>query len=186
MSERSSGLVLLTGGARSGKSSLALRVAEATGRPVVFVATAHAGDGEMEERIARHRAERPAHWDTIEEPRDLAGTLRGAAADACVLVDCLSLWLFNVLEQGASDADAERLAGEAAALAAARPGPVVAVTNEVGQGIVPATPSGRRFRDVLGRVNARWAQAAERVVLVVAGRPLPLPAADWLLEAVAA
>jgi adenosyl cobinamide kinase/adenosyl cobinamide phosphate guanylyltransferase len=175
-------LVFLTGGARSGKSSLALRIAEATRRPVTFVATAPAMDGEMAQRIARHRAERPPHWQTVEEGIDLAGALQAAPSGDCVVVDCLALWLYNVLKQGAEDPAIERLAAEAAAVAAARSAAVVVVSNEVGQGIVPVTAIGRRYRDVLGRVNATWARAASSVALVIAGRALPLPTADWLIE----
>lgn len=177
-----SGLVLLTGGARSGKSSLALAAAAATGRPVVFVATGRAGDAEMAARIARHRAERPSEWATVEEPLDVAGVLRRTDTDACVLVDCLSLWVHALMERGDDDAQIERLAVEAAALAAARGAPVVAVTNEVGLGVVPVSASGRRYRDVLGRVNASWAAAAQHAALVVAGRLLPLFPADDLIE----
>jgi adenosylcobinamide kinase/adenosylcobinamide-phosphate guanylyltransferase len=163
-------LTLLLGGARSGKSTLALRRAAASGRAVVFVATAEAGDAEMAERIARHREERDPAWETVEAPLDLAGALARPAGDACVVVDCLTLWVANRLEEG--EAEVVRLAGEAAAVAAAREGPTIAVSNEVGMGVVPATPVGRRYRDVLGRVNAIWADAAGEAALVVAGRPL--------------
>jgi adenosylcobinamide kinase / adenosylcobinamide-phosphate guanylyltransferase len=163
-------LTLLLGGARSGKSTLALRRAEASGRPVVFVATAEAGDAEMAERIAKHRGERDPRWATVEAPHDLAAALEQAPAGACVIVDCLTLWVANRLEEG--EAELVRLAAEAAALAAAREGPTIAVSNEVGMGVVPATPMGRRYRDVLGRVNAVWAEAATEAALVVAGRPL--------------
>jgi adenosylcobinamide kinase/adenosylcobinamide-phosphate guanylyltransferase len=163
-------LTLLLGGARSGKSSLALRRAAATARPVVFVATAEAGDAEMAERIARHRAERDPEWTTVEAPVDLAAALAGAPAGACVIVDCLTLWVANRLEEG--EAEVVRLAYEAAALAAARPAPTIAVSNEVGMGVVPTSALGRRYRDVLGRVNAVWADAATEAALVVAGRPL--------------
>jgi adenosylcobinamide kinase / adenosylcobinamide-phosphate guanylyltransferase len=163
-------LTLLLGGARSGKSTLALRRAAASGRPVVFVATAEAGDAEMAERIARHRDERDPAWETVEAPLDLAGALTRPADEACLIVDCLTLWVANRLEEGESEL--ARLAAEAAALAAAREGPTIAVSNEVGMGVVPATPVGRRYRDVLGRVNAIWADAAGEAALVVAGRPL--------------
>jgi adenosylcobinamide kinase/adenosylcobinamide-phosphate guanylyltransferase len=163
-------LTLLLGGARSGKSTLAVRRAAAAGRPVVFVATGEAGDAEMAERIARHRAERDPGWTTVEAPRDLAGALAGAPAKACVIVDCLTLWVANRLEEG--EAAVVRLAVEAAELARARSAPTIAVSNEVGMGVVPATPTGRLYRDVLGRVNAVWAEAATEAALVVAGRPL--------------
>ncbi len=169
-------LTLLLGGARSGKSTLAVRRAKATGAPVVFVATAEARDDEMAARIARHRAERPAHWQTVEAPLDLADALRRASPDDVVVVDCLSLWVSNLLETGLTDDDLQRRAEEVAALAAARTGATIAVSNEVGMGIVPMHELGRRYRDVLGRVNATWAEAADEAVLVVAGRALALEA----------
>jgi len=165
-------LTLLLGGARSGKSSLAVEIARASGVPVVFVATGEAGDEEMANRIARHRAGRPAEWTTVEEPRQLAAALGATNDEVCVVVDCLSLWVANVLDRPAESVEAE--AAEAARLAAARRGRTVAVSNEVGMGVVPATPAGRTYRDILGRVNAIWAAAAADAYLVVAGRALPL------------
>ena len=165
-------LVLLLGGARSGKSALAVRLADESGGDVVFVATGEARDGEMAERIARHRAHRPAHWRIVEEPVALQQALEEAPPDACVVVDCLSLWAANLLERG--DADIEAQAATAAAAAAARSAPTIAVTNEVGLGIVPATALARTYRDVLGRVNAVWADAAAESFFVVAGKALRL------------
>jgi adenosylcobinamide kinase/adenosylcobinamide-phosphate guanylyltransferase len=165
--------VLLTGGARSGKSALAVALAERDGADVVFLATGQAGDDEMAARIARHRAERPAHWTTIEEPVALGNAIAAVAPSACLVVDCLSLWVANLL--AASDPVAiEAAAAAAARAAAARPGTTIVVTNEVGLGVVPATPLGREYRDVLGRVNAIWAELASDAYLVVAGRLLPL------------
>jgi adenosylcobinamide kinase/adenosylcobinamide-phosphate guanylyltransferase len=169
-----SALSLLLGGARSGKSTLAVRRAQAFGGPVVFVATAEARDGEMADRIARHRAERPAGWVTVEAPLDLAAALVAAPARACVIVDCLSLWVANLIERGDGEAAIVRLADETARVAATRAAPTVAVTNEVGMGIVPPYELGRRYRDVLGRVNAIWAGHAADAALVVAGRTLAL------------
>jgi len=157
-------LVLLVGGARSGKSSLAVRLATETGVPVVFVATGEARDDEMADRIARHRAERPEGWQTVEEPLALGAALETAPRDACVVVDCLSLWVANLLEQGQ----------EPELRVPLRDGPTIAVTNEVGLGIVPVTPLGRAYRDVLGRVNAAWAAAADEAYFVVAGKALRL------------
>jgi adenosyl cobinamide kinase/adenosyl cobinamide phosphate guanylyltransferase len=156
-------LVVYVGGARSGKSRLAVERASAVGTPVVFVATGEAGDEEMAERIARHRAERPPGWRTIEEPLELARVLREAPADATVLVDCLSLWVAN----GGGDAAAVQAA-------AARTALTLAVTNEVGLGIVPANVLARAYRDDLGRVNAAWVAAADEAYFVVAGKTLPL------------
>jgi adenosyl cobinamide kinase/adenosyl cobinamide phosphate guanylyltransferase len=165
-------LTLLLGGARSGKSTLAIELARVDGAPVVFVATGEAGDEEMAERIARHKAERPPGWTTVEEPLDLTAALSAAPEGSCVIVDCLSLWVANMLERG--DADVEDVADAAAALAADRIGRTIAVSNEVGLGIVPPTPLGRAYRDVLGRVNAAWARRAEASFLVVAGLGLRL------------
>lgn len=163
----------MTGGARSGKSAHALSLAVATGGPVAFIATAEARDGEMRERIDAHRRERPAAWRTVEEPLDLAGVLRGLAGDEFAVVDCLSLWVSNLLER-ADAAAVERRANEAAALAAAHAGGCVAVSSEVGMGIVPGNALARSYRDALGRVNAIWAEAADDAVLAVAGRVLRL------------
>ena len=168
-------LLFLLGGARSGKSALAVRTAAAWPGPVVFVATAGVRDDkEMRARIESHKDERPTGWTTVEEPLDLAGALAAAPEDACVVVDCLTLWVSNALEAGLAGDEVERAARETARLAAERESPTVAVSNEVGLGVVPETPLGRRFRDVLGRVNVVFAGAAERASLVVAGRELEL------------
>lgn len=168
-------LTFLVGGARSGKSALAVRLASAWDGPVIFVATAEArDDAELAARIARHRLERPPGWRTVEEPVDLYGELGRVPGRAFVVVDCLTLWAANALESGWTDEDVERAAADTAALAAGRPSPTVVVSNEVGMGIVPGTPSGRSFRDLLGRVNAVFAERADRACLVVAGRTLDL------------
>jgi adenosyl cobinamide kinase/adenosyl cobinamide phosphate guanylyltransferase len=168
-------LVLLLGGARSGKSALAVDLAAQSRRNVVFVATAEARDEEMRTRIARHRADRPGHWRTVEAPTDLDAALAAVAANDCLVLDCLSLWVANLLEAGRSAAQIAELAAAIAVQVRERPGLMVAVSNEVGLGVVPATPLGRRYRDLLGRVNALWAEAADEALLVVAGRALPLP-----------
>lgn len=162
--------MLLVGGARSGKSRLAIERAEREARPVVFIATAQAGDAEMAERIERHRRERPSSWDVVEEHIELARALAEVPEGATAVMDCLSLWVANLLDRPTI----EELACEAAAAAAGRPGLTIAVTNEVGLGIVPDNALARRYRDVLGRVNALWADAADEVYLVVAGRTLAL------------
>jgi adenosylcobinamide kinase / adenosylcobinamide-phosphate guanylyltransferase len=168
------GFTFLVGGARSGKSTLALRLARESRRPVVFVATSEPRDEEMVERIERHRRERSPDWATVEAPLDLAGALGAAPEEACVVLDCLTLWTSNALEAGWSDGAVARAAEEVARLAAARISPTVVVSNEVGLGVVPDTPLGRRYRDLHGRVNAIFAEAAERACLVVAGRTLEL------------
>jgi adenosyl cobinamide kinase/adenosyl cobinamide phosphate guanylyltransferase len=168
------GLTLLLGGARSGKSELSSRLASADGRPVVVVVTAEARDEEMTERIRRHRASRPSAWTTVEEPLELATAMHHLAADAFVVLDCLSLWVSNAMEAGLDD---DRIADDAREIATAlakRETPSVVVTNEVGLGIVPVNALARRYRDTLGRVNSAFANEADRAYLVVAGRALAL------------
>jgi adenosylcobinamide kinase/adenosylcobinamide-phosphate guanylyltransferase len=173
--------VFLVGGARSGKSSLAVELARRSGDPVHFIATAEAGDEEMDTRIRLHRRERPDHWTTIEEPLGLYAAIQQVPADAVLVIDCLTLWVANLLERGDSDRAVEDEGRAAAALASSRDGLTIAVSNEVGLGVVPASEYGRRYRDVLGRVNADWATSADRAALVVAGHALPLSPAETLL-----
>jgi adenosyl cobinamide kinase/adenosyl cobinamide phosphate guanylyltransferase len=163
-------LVVYVGGARSGKSRLALQRAHEAGAPVVFIATGEAGDLEMAERIERHRAERPADWRTVEEPLELEAALGRLPEGTTAIVDCLSLWVANL---GDADDVAARSAAAVRA-AAARPGLTIAVTNEVGLGIVPDNPLARSYRDRLGRVNAEWTALADEAYFVVAGRQLRL------------
>lgn len=172
-------LAVLVGGARSGKSSLGQRLAAsaAAGGPVHVVVTAEALDGEMVDRIARHRADRDPAWPTVEAPRRLADACRALPDGDVVLVDCLSFWAANRVMDGAAEADVVAEADALAAWAAGRPAWTVVVTNEVGAGVVPDNELARRFRDVLGRVNAAVAARAERAWLVVAGRTVPLDAA---------
>ena len=163
--------LFILGGARSGKSRFAVSGLPARGR-VTFVATAEAGDQDMAARITRHQADRSTHWTTIEAPRDLVPRLTVAlgAADT-VVVDCLTLWVSNLILRGDGD---EAIVKEAAALAAVVAAPAAdlrIVSNEVGLGVHPPTAEGLRFRDVLGLVNQRVAAAAHRVVLMVAGLP---------------
>jgi adenosylcobinamide kinase/adenosylcobinamide-phosphate guanylyltransferase len=164
-------LTLVLGGARSGKSRHAEALAERHPPPWRYIATARALDPEMTARIAEHRARRPAAWITAEAPLDLPAALAAAPDGQPVLVDCLTLWLSNLLLAGADPApETSRLA---AALAAPR-GPWIAVSNEVGLGIVPDNPLARRFRDAAGRLNQDVAAAATEVLLVAAGLPLRL------------
>jgi adenosylcobinamide kinase/adenosylcobinamide-phosphate guanylyltransferase len=167
-------LTLLVGGARSGKSRLAVDAAQRSGRPVVFVATGEPRDPEFAARIARHRSARPPGWGLVEEPVELLAAIESVPGGSCVVVDCLTLWVSNLLERGAAPDQVEADAARCAAAAAARAEPVVAVTNEVGLGIVPADPLARAYRDVLGGVNAIWAAAAARAWFVTAGRLLSL------------
>jgi adenosylcobinamide kinase/adenosylcobinamide-phosphate guanylyltransferase len=158
------------GGARSGKSRFAQALAEQGQGPLVYVATAGAYDAEMAERIERHRSDRGGRWETVEEQYDLSGALvRHSGSGATLLVDCLTLWLSNLM-LGERDVGAA-LDGLVAALKACD-GHVILVSNEVGSGIVPETPLGRVFRDEAGRLNQRVAAEADAVALVVAGLPL--------------
>jgi adenosyl cobinamide kinase/adenosyl cobinamide phosphate guanylyltransferase len=172
-------LTFLVGGARSGKSALAVRAATATGAAVVFVATAEGLDDEMCARIAAHRAERPPAWRTVEAPVELATAIESIEPEATVIVDCLSLWVANLLE---AEVAVEAAAVVAAGVCATRPGRTIAVSNEVGLGLVPMNAVGRRYRDLLGRTNAIWATHAERAYLIVAGRAVPLLSTEDLLD----
>jgi adenosylcobinamide kinase/adenosylcobinamide-phosphate guanylyltransferase len=182
-------IVTVTGGARSGKSRHAAQLAVDSGLPVVYLATAEASDSEMDQRISQHRAERPANWMTIEEPLALTTALtRAHLPDPCVvLVDCITVWLgglvcplYDLPETAALDKlpsveetatqEAERLCDFARTSSAS----LVVVTNEVGDGIVPADPLTRFYRDLLGRLNQALAAASDEVYLLVAGLPLRL------------
>ncbi|QLF92713.1 bifunctional adenosylcobinamide kinase/adenosylcobinamide-phosphate guanylyltransferase [Pseudomonas sp. ABC1] len=165
---------LILGGARSGKSRLAERLADESGLDVVYVATSQALDGEMDARIAHHRARRPAHWGLVEEPVQLAQVLaREADEGRCLLVDCLTLWLTNLLMLD----DPARLAEEREALLhglASAPGRILLVSNETGMGVVPLGELTRRYVDEAGWLHQALAERAQRVVLTVAGLPLVL------------
>lgn len=196
-------LILVLGGARSGKSSYAESLAAqlAGGRPVIYVATATAEDDEMRERIARHRATRPAAWLTLETPTDPAAALAQAAATehaGVALLDCLTLLVSNILLGGEhASFDPQRFDAAAAEervhaaigelLAAYRSGSftLILVSNEVGLGLVPSYPLGRVYRDVLGRVNARVAAEADAVLFLLAGLPVEVKAlsATWQEQA---
>lgn len=170
--------VLVLGGARSGKSRTALELAERTSTERTYIATAQAYDDEMRERIAQHRAERDGSWRTVDAPLDLAEAVQARTAPGkAVLVDCLTLWLSNVLLAERNVAhEADRLVQ---AVQEAK-GPLILVSNEVGQGIVPPTPLGRTFRDEQGRLNQRIAEACDAVVFVAAGCPILLKPAPSL------
>jgi len=165
---------LILGGVRSGKSRLAEQLARASGLPVTYLATATASDGEMRERIAAHQARRPSDWRLIEEPLALPKVLASECqAGRCVLVECLTLWLANLLwtdEPG-------RLDAELAALDALLPklaGTIIFVGNEVSLGVIPVNDLARRYGDLAGSLHQRIAAEAEQVVLTVAGLPLVL------------
>ncbi len=164
---------LVLGGACSGKSTLAERYARESGLLVTYVATAEALDGEMVTRIDKHRRRRPADWRVVEEPLELAACLeRETATEHCLLVDCLTLWLANLMAEGQA-----RLTDECSALVnglSDYPGVVLLVSNEVGLGIVPDSPLGRRFRDAAGRLNQDLARVCDKVTFVAAGLPMVL------------
>ncbi len=169
-------LVLLLGGSRSGKSKLATDLASRWTGPVTFIATAEPGDEEMAARIAAHQRQRPAQWGTIEEPIDIAAALRNVGPADGVVLDCLTLWVSNLLAVGHSNDEVRQIAIQTAESATARGSPTIVVSNEVGSGLVPTTALGRRYREVLGDVNQIWAEAAGDAYLVVAGRVLDLAA----------
>ncbi len=162
--------LFVLGGARSGKSRYAQQRAEALAGRHLFIATAEAWDAEMAERIARHRADRDARWETVDAPRDLAAALDAASGTGAVaLVDCLTLWASNLL---LADADMEQATDGLCAAIARFDGRLILVANETGLGIVPDNALARRFRDAAGRINQAVAAVADEVMLVVAGLPM--------------
>jgi adenosylcobinamide kinase/adenosylcobinamide-phosphate guanylyltransferase len=175
-------LILILGGARAGKSSCALRLAEererVSGTKVCFIATAEALDDEMRERIARHRASRPSHWLTLEEPKRLDLALSQAGDAEVVIVDCLTMfvsnWLLATQDDLACEEEVARIVENSLAIAAKSRQTIIWVSNEVGLGLVPETSLGRTFRDVLGRVNQQVALAATQIYFLIAGLPLRL------------
>ncbi|MCF7202168.1 bifunctional adenosylcobinamide kinase/adenosylcobinamide-phosphate guanylyltransferase [Pseudomonas oligotrophica] len=171
-------LELILGGARSGKSRFAERLAAESGLAVTYIATSQALDGEMSARIAHHRQRRPVHWSLVEEPLQLARVLREQAApQRCLLVDCLTLWLTNLLMLD----DAARLAEERDALLECLdglPGRVLLVSNETGLGVVPLGELTRRYVDEAGWLHQAVADRAQRVTFMVAGLPMTLKGAQ--------
>ena len=171
------GLVFIAGGARSGKSAYALRRASTgpgcPGRKV-YIATAQALDAEMAARIDAHRFDRGGEWETVEEPLDVAAAVAGLGAGSAIVIDCLTLWLSNLLHSGMDDEKIKEAALSLAKTCAASPSLVIAVSNEVGQGLVPENPLARRFRDLSGWMNQRMAAKAAEAWLVACGIPLKL------------
>jgi adenosylcobinamide kinase/adenosylcobinamide-phosphate guanylyltransferase len=174
-------VILVTGGARSGKSRHALKLCSQLPGPRAFVATCQAGDEEMEERIRRHQqARRDTDWDTIEEPIELAATVRAQPAYRVMLVDCLTLWISNLLgaaheqDRDLEEEEVEERCRRVLEACEEREGTTVFVTNEVGDGIVPGNALARRYRDLVGRCNQTIAAGAGEVTLVTCGIPMKL------------
>ena len=165
---------LVLGGVRSGKSRLAESLARGSGLPVVYVATARAGDAEMSRRIAEHRRRRPADWHLVEEPLDLAGAIsRECTPGRCVLVECLTLWLTNLLME-ADDARTEREIASLVDAVARASGRLILVGNETNMGVIPLGELTRRYCDLAGRLHQELAARCDQVVLLIAGLPLTL------------
>jgi adenosylcobinamide kinase / adenosylcobinamide-phosphate guanylyltransferase len=176
--------VLLLGGARSGKSTLANEIAARSSEPVTFIATAEPRDGEMTDRIERHRGERPDSWTTIEETVDLLGAVTSAPGENLIVIDCLTLWVSNLVERAQRHEDVVAMADAVAKALAARDAAAVVISNEVGLGIVPDNKLARSYRDTLGSVNTVFAALAERTGLLVAGRVQELAAAADFMEGI--
>jgi adenosylcobinamide kinase / adenosylcobinamide-phosphate guanylyltransferase len=172
---------LLIGGARSGKSALALEIARKWGGPVTFIATAEARDEEMSTRIAQHKAERDPAWTTLEEPVEIATAISRAPAEALIVLDCLTLWVSNLFDRGI-ERDGEARARDASSLASNRNAPVIVITNEVGSGIVPDNAAARAFRDLLGSINSIFGTDAAQVLLVSAGRVISMKKPEEVID----
>jgi len=160
---------LVLGGARSGKSVYAEKLVENSGRPMVYIATGEAGDEEMSDRIAHHQQRRGDDWQTIEAPLDVCGALQQVAGDSIVLLDCVTLWVSNLM---AAECDVEVEVQKFCAVLAELRCDVVVVSNEVGLGIVSDNALARRFRDEAGRANQMIADACDKVVFVIAGQAM--------------
>ena len=167
-------LSLILGGARSGKSAFAERLAITANRPRTYIATSQAFDAEMEAKIAKHRQDRGPDWQTIEAPLDIGAALAEVAPDSVVLIDCLTLWLSNQMH---AEVDIEAEITKLLTVLSAEPNPVICVSNEVGMGLVPDTPLGRQFRELQGHLNRKIAEQADLAVFVAAGLPLTLKGA---------
>lgn len=166
-------MIFLTGGARSGKSTLAVRMASRHEGTVRYIATARPEDEEMERRIESHRRNRPDEWTVVEAPIDLARALQESDSDELVVVDCVTLWISNLMVDY-DDAAILEMVDQVVAYLTGRDPAAVVVSNEVGAGLVPMDPVGRRFRDLQGTANQRFASAADEAYLVVAGKTLQL------------
>ena len=172
---------LIIGGARSGKSALALEIARKWGGPVTFIATAEARDEEMAERIAQHRAERDPAWTTLEAPIEVAEAISGTPPEALIILDCLTLWVSNLFDRGI-ERDGEARARDAIAALASRATPSLVITNEVGSGIVPDNPYARRYQDLLGTINSMFASDARNVLLISARRVVSMKKPEEVID----
>ena len=174
-----SGYTLLLGGARSGKSDLAVRLASAWGGEVTFIATAEASDDDMTNRIARHQGERPESWQLIEAPLLRGGEVADCDPNSLVILDCITLLVNNLMFDDRTDEQIDEHASVMTHALVSRGAPTLVVSNEVGLGVVPESELGRRYRDVLGRYNRRLAERAETALFVAAGRATPLLPVSW-------
>lgn len=169
-------MIFLLGGARSGKSTIAGAIAVKIGAPIWFLATARADDEEMERRIAAHRQDRPDGWTVLEAPVDVAQALGSAPEDVTVIIDCVTLWISNLMVEH-TDPTILEMVEDVIALTVKRSAQTIVVSNEVGSGLVPMNPIGRRFRDLQGRANQKFADAADAAYMVIAGKALRLEGA---------
>lgn len=176
-------LTVVLGGARSGKTSLAESMGRRASGPVAYIATSPriAGDDDLDSRIERHRADRPTTWETIEEQLDLAGAIN-RAGDGFVIIDCLTTWVNNLMYHDHTEIDVLAATDAALMALAERANPTVAISNEVGLGIVPDNLLARSYRDTLGRVNQRWVAASDHALFMVAGKAFPLTDPHQLLR----
>ena len=174
-------MIFLTGGARSGKSTLAVEAFRGRELQVAYIATGVPADEEMKERIRAHQRHRPRAWELIEEPADLVGALARVGEGPAVIIDCLTLWVSNLMARH-DDEEIHALSDAASLLAASRGADTVVVSNEVGSGLVPMDPVGRRFRDLQGVVNQIWARRSKTSFLVVAGAAVPLSFPGSILD----
>ena len=167
--------VFILGGARSGKSSYALGLAKEKSKKVLYLATAEAGDSEMRRKINKHKSSRPRHWRTVEEPIDLMGALKKCRNKyELIIIDCLTLYLSNLMHQGLSSGSIIKLIKALAAYIASLNEAVLLISNEVGMGIVPQNKMARDFRDIAGLANQAMAKNADEVIFIQAGIPLRL------------
>lgn len=162
-------MTVLLGGTRSGKSALAVRLMTEAPADVAMIVTAEGGDDEMSERIRQHRSSRPEDWLVVEEPTEILAAILDVDREAGLIIDCLTLWVSNLMALDLEDGEILDLARSAAEAALARPGQTIVVSNEVGSGIVPDNALARRYRDVLGGVNSIWVRASDAAFLTVAG-----------------